>query len=115
MSQLPNPDDQATVDAPPEPAWQRFDLSTQLDEALSAAEQALAAGRLIVLPTDTVYGIAADALQAEAVQALLDAKRRGRDMPPPVLISEPAMLRALVADAIHAARVRGAELSAANE
>ena len=98
MSQLPNPDDQATVDAPPEPAWQRFDLSTQLDEALSAAEQALAAGRLIVLPTDTVYGIAADALQAEAVQALLDAKRRGRDMPPPVLISEPAMLRALVAD-----------------
>ena len=59
MSQLPNPDDQATVDAPPEPAWQRFDLSTQLDEALSAAEQALAAGRLIVLPTDTVYGVGA--------------------------------------------------------
>ncbi|MDI9629478.1 MAG: L-threonylcarbamoyladenylate synthase, partial [Acidobacteriota bacterium] len=73
-------------------------MSTQLDEALSAAEQALAAGQLIVLPTDTVYGIAADALQADAVQALLDAKRRGRDMPPPVLISEPAMLRALVAD-----------------
>ena len=98
MTQLPNPDDQATAAAQSEPAWRRFDLSTQLDEALSAAEQALAAGQLIVLPTDTVYGIAADALQADAVQALLDAKRRGRDMPPPVLIAEPAMLRALVAD-----------------
>ena len=98
MTQLPNPDDQATAAAQSEPTWRRFDLSTQLDEALSAAEQALAAGQLIVLPTDTVYGIAADALQADAVQALLDAKRRGRDMPPPVLISEPAMLRALVAD-----------------
>ena len=45
------------------------------------------AGRLVVLPTDTVYGIGADAFDHAAVQALLDAKGRGREMPPPVLIS----------------------------
>ncbi|MGB3955802.1 MAG: L-threonylcarbamoyladenylate synthase [Brooklawnia sp.] len=93
-----NPAGQPTPD-PAQPAgWRRFDLATQADEALTAAAAALAAGGLVVLPTDTVYGIAADALQPAAVQALLDAKGRGRDMPPPVLISEPAMLRALVAD-----------------
>ena len=52
----------------------------------------------IVLPTDTVYGIGADAFSAEAVQRLLDAKKRGRDMPPPVLIGEPALLQVLAVD-----------------
>lgn len=51
----------------------------------------------MVLPTDTVYGIAADAFQAEAVVKLQEAKKRGRDMPPPVLISNTSMLRALCA------------------
>lgn len=48
-----------------------------------------------MLPTDTVYGIGANAFDPAAVQGLLDAKRRGRDMPPPVLIAEPSMLRSL--------------------
>ena len=48
-----------------------------------------------MLPTDTVYGIGADAFSAKAVQRLLDAKHRGRDMPPPVLIGEPTLIRAL--------------------
>jgi len=52
------------------------------------ATKALAVGGLVVLPTDTVYGIAADAFKPEAVQALLEAKGRGRDMPPPVLIGD---------------------------
>ncbi len=52
------------------------------------ATRTLAAGGLVVLPTDTVYGIAADAFKPEAVQALLDAKGRGRQMPPPVLIGD---------------------------
>lgn len=43
-------------------------------------------GNLLVIPTDTVYGIAADAFSASAVAALLAAKGRGRDMPPPVLV-----------------------------
>jgi tRNA threonylcarbamoyl adenosine modification protein (Sua5/YciO/YrdC/YwlC family) len=41
---------------------------------------------LVVLPTDTVYGVAADAFNPAAVQRLLDAKGRGRQSPPPVLI-----------------------------
>ena len=49
--------------------------------------QAVQRGGLVVLPTDTVYGVGADAFDHAAVQALLDAKGRGRDMPPPVLIS----------------------------
>ncbi len=79
----------------PEPSV-RLSLREHSDEALQAARSAIAAGRCIVLPTDTVYGIGADALNARAVQGLLDAKQRGRDMPPPVLIAEPAMMAALV-------------------
>ena len=56
------------------------------------------------MPTDTVYGIGADAFSAEAVQRLLDAKGRGRDMPPPVLIADGSLLRALAADVPQAAR-----------
>ena len=51
-----------------------------------------------MLPTDTVYGIGADAFSADAVQRLLDAKARGRDMPPPVLIGESSLIRALAID-----------------
>ncbi|MDN5984518.1 MAG: Sua5/YciO/YrdC/YwlC family protein [Propionibacterium sp.] len=79
-----------------EESFRRFDLATQRDEALRAAQAAVGAGQNIVLPTDTVYGIGADAFSADAVQGLLNAKHRGRDMPPPVLIAEPAMLPALV-------------------
>ncbi|MGW0248976.1 L-threonylcarbamoyladenylate synthase [Nocardia goodfellowii] len=53
---------------------------------LSAATSALKSGRLVVLPTDTLYGLAADAFDATAVTSLLAAKRRGRDMPVPVLV-----------------------------
>ncbi len=54
--------------------------------AIDAAVHAVSRGGLVVLPTDTVYGIGADAFTPEAVQALLDAKGRGRQMPPPVLM-----------------------------
>ncbi len=53
---------------------------------LTAARSALKSGRLAVIPTDTLYGIAADAFDSSAVAALLAAKRRGRDMPVPVLV-----------------------------
>ena len=87
----------AAEPTPDMPPHQRFELAADREAAFAAAQAALAEGRCIVLPTDTVYGIAADALNPDAVQGLLDAKGRGRDMPPPVLIAEPAMLRALVA------------------
>lgn len=54
--------------------------------ALSFAEDAIRAGKLIVLPTDTVYGIGCDAFNAAAISDLLAAKGRGRDMPVPVLV-----------------------------
>jgi L-threonylcarbamoyladenylate synthase len=53
---------------------------------ISSAISALNGGRLVVLPTDTVYGIGADAFDGAAVAALLAAKGRGRDMPVPVLV-----------------------------
>ena len=53
---------------------------------LAAAKNTLEAGRLAVVPTDTLYGIAANAFDGAAVAALLAAKRRGRDMPVPVLV-----------------------------
>jgi tRNA threonylcarbamoyl adenosine modification protein (Sua5/YciO/YrdC/YwlC family) len=58
----------------------------QRTEGLTAAAQAVKAGRLVVLPTDTVYGIGCDAFSAPAVRSLLAAKQRGPDMPVPVLV-----------------------------
>ena len=63
---------------------------------LSAAAQAAAAGNLVVLPTDTVYGIGADAFNAAAVRALLAAKGRGPDMPVPVLVGSWTTIEGLV-------------------
>ncbi len=63
-------------------------------ESVSAVRR----GELIVLPTDTVYGIGCDAFTPSAVQALLDAKGRGRDMPPPVLVGSVRAATALVED-----------------
>jgi L-threonylcarbamoyladenylate synthase len=75
----------------------RFDLSvdaereTGLDEAARTVQR----GRLVVFPTDTVYGVGCDAFSPAAVQRLLDAKGRGREMPPPVLVSAKTTLEAL--------------------
>ena len=55
-------------------------------QGLAAAVTALRRGELVVLPTDTVYGVGADAFAPDAVAAILAAKGRGREMPPPVLI-----------------------------
>lgn len=56
--------------------------------AVARATDAVRDGRLVVLPTDTVYGVGADAFDAEAVRALLAAKGRDRQMPPPVLVPD---------------------------
>ncbi|SJN31777.1 TsaC protein (YrdC domain) required for threonylcarbamoyladenosine t(6)A37 modification in tRNA [Microbacterium esteraromaticum] len=69
---------------------------SQILAGMRHARQAIARGELVVLPTDTVYGIAADAFSPAAVQRLREAKGRGRDMPPPVLVSGQEMLAALV-------------------
>ena len=64
---------------------------------LADARSALAQGRLLVVPTDTVYGIGCDAANPDAVAAVLAAKGRGRQMPPPVLVADPADLTGIVA------------------
>jgi L-threonylcarbamoyladenylate synthase len=63
---------------------------------LDAAAAAIGAGKLVLLPTDTVYGVAADAFTPAAVTGLLAAKNRGRAMPVPVLIGEASTLGGLV-------------------
>jgi L-threonylcarbamoyladenylate synthase len=65
-----------------------FDCSDQsgLLTGMRLARGAIGRGELVVMPTDTVYGVAADAFTPVAVQRLLDAKGRTRQAPPPVLI-----------------------------
>ena len=89
----------------------RYATSTEdeLEKAIEAASLAIRRGRLVVMPTDTVYGIGADAFEAAAVQRLLDAKGRGRDMPPPVLVSASTTLDALAVNVPAWARALVAE------
>ena len=65
-------------------------------EGIDAAVTAARGGRLVVLPTDTVYGIGADAFNPAAVRSLLAAKGRGPDMPVPVLVGSWGTLSGLV-------------------
>ena len=65
---------------------------------IDAAVAAARGGELIVLPTDTVYGIGADAFIPAAVTTMLAAKGRGRSMPPPVLVGTARAAAALVDD-----------------
>ncbi len=67
-------------------------------QGLKAAGLALRNGELVVLPTDTLYGIGADAFFPSAVSGLLAAKGRGRDMPPPVLVGTVRAAAALIED-----------------
>ncbi len=66
------------------------------DKGIEAAVEAARRGDLVVLPTDTVYGIGADAFKPWAVTSLLNAKGRGRQMPPPVLVGAKTTLDGLV-------------------
>jgi len=88
-----------------------YDCSEQAEllTGMRLARAALGRGELVVLPTDTVYGLAADAFNPAAVQRLLDAKGRTRQSPPPVLVpgiptldalaeTVPDEVRALVAE-----------------
>jgi L-threonylcarbamoyladenylate synthase len=85
---------------------QLFDCSQpeQREIGIASAISALRGGRLVVLPTDTVYGIGADAFDGEAVAALLAAKGRGRDMPVPVLVGSWHTIDGLAYNVPHTAR-----------
>lgn len=83
-----------------------YDCSDSASRAagLDAAHRALSSGRLVVMPTDTVYGLAADAFDSSAVTDLLRAKGRGRDMPVPVLVGSWHTIDGLVLGVRQAAR-----------
>lgn len=83
-----------------------FDCSDadQRPAGISSAVSALKDGRLVVMPTDTVYGIGADAFNGTAVASLLAAKGRGRDMPVPVLVGSWHTIDGLVYSVPTAAR-----------
>ncbi len=79
---------------------QTYDCTTDegREAGVAAAAEAIRRGELVVLPTDTVYGIGADAFVPSAVSAILDAKGRGRDMPPPVLVPNEATVDGLATE-----------------
>ncbi len=91
---------------------QRFscDIEDDLSRGIEAATTAVRSGRLVVLPTDTVYGIGADAFDPAAVRRLLRAKGRGREKPPPVLIAARTTLDALATNVPAYARDMVADL-----
>ena len=66
------------------------------EEGIRAAADAVRAGRCVVLPTDTVYGIGCDAFNRDAVATLLATKHRGPDMPVPVLVGSWVTIQGLV-------------------
>jgi len=77
-----------------------IDCTTEegLAAGIVAAAEAVRRGELVVLPTDTVYGVGADAFAPDAVAAVLAAKGRGREMPPPVLVPSPRTVDGLATD-----------------
>ena len=77
-----------------------FDCSSEgmRREGLAKAAEAVRDGKLVVLPTDTLYGIGADAFDRAAAPALLAAKGRGRHMPPPVLVGDIRTIDGLAID-----------------
>lgn len=70
-------------------------LDTDLLTGMRLAKVSLGRNELVVVPTDTVYGLAADAFSVDAVKALLAAKGRSPQSPPPVLIGTVETLQAL--------------------
>ncbi|CAN5690396.1 L-threonylcarbamoyladenylate synthase [soil metagenome] len=82
-------------DEPKQAHRYRTSDETEREAGIAIAALAVQRGQLVVLPTDTVYGIGADAFDADSVRRLLAAKGCGHEMPPPVLVSAPTTLDAL--------------------
>ena len=77
-----------------------IDCTTEegLAQGIAAAAEAVRRGEVVVLPTDTVYGVGVDAFASNAVAAVLAVKGRGREMPLPVLVPSPQTVDGLAAD-----------------
>ena len=88
------------------PLVRLYDCRTlaEREPGINAAIEAAKRGDLVVMPTDTVYGIGTDAFNTYSVEALQRAKGRGRDKPPPVLVGSAKTLDGLVLTMPSAAR-----------
>jgi L-threonylcarbamoyladenylate synthase len=84
-------------------------LADDRSGALEAAAKAIGEGGLVVVPTDTVYGLGGDAFNQFATARIFDLKARPRSLPLPVLVSRPRQAWALCSEVPNAA----AELAAA--
>ncbi len=84
----------------------RYDMADAVERAtgLDVAASAVRRGDLVVLPTDTVYGLGTDAFSPDAVAKLLETKGRGRDMPVPVLVGSPRTLDGIATGLTESAR-----------
>jgi tRNA threonylcarbamoyl adenosine modification protein (Sua5/YciO/YrdC/YwlC family) len=84
----------------------RYDMAVAHERAtgFETGADAVRRGDLVVLPTDTVYGLGTDAFSPDAVGGLLDAKGRGRDMPVPVLVGSPRTLDGIATSLSETAR-----------
>jgi L-threonylcarbamoyladenylate synthase len=70
-------------------------LASDRGGALVRARDALQAGKLVVVPTDTVYGVAADPFAPGATAKVFELKQRPRSLPLPILVSRPRQAWAL--------------------
>jgi len=66
-----------------------------LQEQVEKGVKILKAGGIVAFPTDTVYGLAADISNSEAVEGIYEAKKRPRHLPLPLLISEMSQISAV--------------------
>lgn len=75
-----------------------LDAATDRAAAVERAVEVLRDGKLVVVPTDTVYGVAADAFNTTGTRRIFGAKRRSRRFPLPVLVRSPKQLLGLCPD-----------------
>lgn len=73
--------------------------------SISLAVEELQAGNVIAIPTDTVYGVAADGFNIDAIDKLFAVKDRSRDKPIPLLLAEPSDLALVAVDLPKAAEL----------
>ena len=67
------------------------------DENITAAADLIRRGEVVAFPTETVYGLGADALNASAVEKIFEIKRRPRFDPLIVHLAEPGQIKSVVA------------------
>ena len=67
-----------------------------LAETIKKAAKSIKEGRIIILPTDTVYGFVADATNKKAVEKLFKIKKRKKEKPIPIFVKNIEMAKKLV-------------------